>query len=127
QVRLEHLRGFTARRREVAERYFSGLNNPKVRVLRRPEHSESHVYHLFVVLCDERDRLAQHLLRSGVETHSHYPVTIHHQEKCREVRRDPAGLARAEAHASTCLSLPCHPHLTDEDVDRVVESVNAFI
>jgi dTDP-4-amino-4,6-dideoxygalactose transaminase len=125
-VRLGKLEEFTRRRRAIAERYFSGLDHPAVKPLGRPEAPESHVFHLFVVLCGERDGLAQHLARAGIESLCHYPLPIHHQEKCRGLRRDPAGLERAERHAARCLSLPCHPHLKDEDVDRVIEVVNAF-
>jgi dTDP-4-amino-4,6-dideoxygalactose transaminase len=125
-VRLKRLETFTIRRRAIAHRYVSGLNHPMVKPLARPAQIENHVFHLFVVLCDERDRLAQHLAHAGIETLSHYPLPIHHQEKCRDLRRDPAGLNCAERHAATCLSLPCHPHLDDGEVDRVIEAVNAF-
>jgi dTDP-4-amino-4,6-dideoxygalactose transaminase len=126
-VRLRRLAGFTERRRAVAEHYVSGLRNSALQLLARPEERENHVYHLFVVLCEERDRLAQHLAQAGVETHSHYPLPIHQQEKCRDLRRDPAGLEHTERHAASCLSLPCHPHLSDADVERVIEAVNAFV
>ena len=39
---------------------------------------------------------------------------------------DPAGLTHAERHAATCLSIPCNPQLTDDEVARVIEAVNAF-
>ena len=42
------------------------------------------------------------------------------------IARDPEGLAHAEAHARTCLSLPCHPQLTDAEVDAVIDAVNSF-
>jgi dTDP-4-amino-4,6-dideoxygalactose transaminase len=126
-ARLKWLEQFTLRRRAIADRYYSGLLGHRVRPLAKPEQAGNHVFHLFVVLCDERDRLAQHLARSGIETLSHYPMPIHHQDKCRDLRRDPIGLVRAERHARMCLSLPCHPHLRDGDVDRVIEAVNAFV
>ena len=125
-VRLGTLEAWTARRRAIAERYFSGLDSPAVKPLARPAHAENHVFHLFVVLCEERDRLARHLSQAGIESLFHYPLSIHHQEPCREVRTDPAGLGNAERHAARCISLPCHPHLADEEVDRVIEAVNAF-
>jgi dTDP-4-amino-4,6-dideoxygalactose transaminase len=35
-------------------------------------------------------------------------------------------LPNAEHHARSCLSLPCHPQLSDAEVSRIVEAVNAF-
>ena len=126
RARLAWLDQFTAQRRRVAQRLRAGFANPQVRPLPPAPEAEQDVHHLFVVNCGERDRLAQHLEARGVQTLVHYPLPIHFQQPCKELRRDPGGLARAETHARTCLSLPCHPQLSDEDVTRVVDAVNAF-
>ena len=84
------------------------------------------MHHLFVALCGERDRLAAFLKDRGVQTLVHYPVPVHRQEPCRTLRVDPKGLRNAEAHAERCLSLPCHPQMTDDQVGQVIEAVNAF-
>jgi dTDP-4-amino-4,6-dideoxygalactose transaminase len=125
-VRLEWLSEFTARRRAIAARYRSGLTNPAIRLLDAPANAEAHVYHLFVVLCAERERLMAHLADRGVQSLIHYPVPVHHQPPCASVPRDPAGLTATEAHAKHCLTLPCHPQMTDEDVEQVVEACNDF-
>lgn len=125
-VRLEWLEGFTERRRQVAEAYHAGIRNPVVRCMAAPAQAQSHVYHLFVVLCEQRDQLARHLREFGVETLVHYPVPVHFQEACPEIRRDPKGLAATERHAVQCLSIPCHPQMSDADVARVIDAINAF-
>jgi dTDP-4-amino-4,6-dideoxygalactose transaminase len=56
----------------------------------------------------------------------HYPICIHKQESCFGVARDPQGLKASERHAATCLSLPCHPQMSDEDVASVIAAVNIF-
>ena len=125
-VRLEYLDGFTARRREVAKTYREQISNPRVGLLAAPVQAGSQVYHLFVVICTERERLAQHLRDRGVETYVHYPVPVHRQPSCLGLRCDPAGLAATEHHAASCLSLPCHPQMSDTDLAMVVEAINAF-
>lgn len=125
-VRLKKLEEFTQRRRRVADAYRARLQNPKIRCLAAPENPGSHVYHLFVICCAERERLAMHLKAKGVETLIHYPIPVHLQAPCIDVRRDPAGLIEAEKHAAQCLSLPCHPYLSDEEVSIIVEAVNDF-
>ncbi len=125
-VRLEWLSDFTARRQAIAARYRSRLTNPAIRLLDAPANAEAHVYHLFVVLCAERERLMAHLADRGVQSLIHYPVPVHHQPPCASILRDPAGLTATETHAKHCLSLPCHPQMLDEDVERVIEACNDF-
>lgn len=125
-VRLKYLDEFTERRRHIAQTYRRGITNQRVRLLAEPTQAASHVYHLFVVICEERDKLAQHLKNSGVETYVHYPVPVHAQLPCVELRRDPEGLSVAELHARICLSIPCHPQMSDVDIAKVIEAINAY-
>jgi dTDP-4-amino-4,6-dideoxygalactose transaminase len=125
-TRLAWLDAFTERRRKVAAAYRSGLRHPAVGLMREPASPENHVHHLFVVTCDAREGLAEHLGKHEIETLIHYPVPIHRQKPCRDIVRDPKGLPAAEAHAARCLSLPCHPQMSDADVARVIDAVNAF-
>jgi dTDP-4-amino-4,6-dideoxygalactose transaminase len=125
-VRLDWLDAFSKRRKELGRSYFSGISNPLVQTMARPLEDDSHVYHLFVVLAEERDRLSAHLRERGVASLSHYPVPVHHQEPCRGIKADPRGLVHAERHAARCLSLPCHPQMSDDDVRKVIEAINEF-
>jgi dTDP-4-amino-4,6-dideoxygalactose transaminase len=124
--RMKYLEVWIARRRVVARRYASNIVNPKVRMLPTPADPNRHSYHLFVVTTDGRDQLQAHLKTRGVDTLIHYPIPIHEQPPCTELRRDPRGLRQAERHAASCLSLPCHPGLSDESIDRVVAAINEF-
>jgi dTDP-4-amino-4,6-dideoxygalactose transaminase len=126
RVRLKWLESFTLRRRQIATAYYNGITNPLVQLMARPAQPKSHVYHLFVLTCNERDRLAQHLGENDVETLVHYPVPIHFQPPCKDVRRDPNGLIASEQHAMRCLSIPCHPQMSDADVAKVVNAINSF-
>lgn len=125
-VRLDWLERFIARRREIAARYRAELRNPRLRLLAPPAEVAAHVYHLFVLCCEERDRLADFLKKRGIESQAHYPIPSHLQPPGREFRRDPAGLSHCEAHAARCLSIPCQPQMTDADINAVVDALNEF-
>lgn len=125
-AKLAWLDAHTARRREIAKAYFSGIDNPFVQLLAPPLHPENHVYHLFVVRCQRRESLMAHLRERGVESIIHYPIPAHQQPPGVALGRDPSGLTVAEAHAQTCLSVPCHPNMTDAHVDQVISAVNEF-
>ena len=125
-TRLEWLEDFTERRCQIANKYYAGIANSAVRLLSPPIQARSYVHHLFVVLSQERDRLANHLKNNGVQTLVHYPVPVHSQPPCKDVKRDPNGLRAAEQHADQCLSIPCHPQMSEADVAKVVGSINSF-
>ena len=125
-ARLQWLAEFTQRRREIVEAYRVGIVHPDVRLLAAPEAESAHVYHLFVVCCEARDALQAHLQAHGVQTLIHYPIPVHQQPPCLDMRRDPQGLGHSEYHAARCLSLPCHPQMSDVDTASVIAAVNAF-
>jgi len=124
--RLKWLQEFTQRRREIAEAYRTRISHPLVKMLNAPQESDAHVYHLFVVTCEERERLQTHLQSRGIQALIHYPIPIHHQDPCLNMARDPYGLINSDHHASICLSLPCHPQMTNDDVTAVIVAINAF-
>jgi len=126
QVRLRKLEESNLRRQEIARAYRQGIHNPKIRLLGPPQSVDSHVYHLFVICCDERNRLVDHLKGRGVESLIHYPIPVHQQPPCREFRRDPAGLHETDRHAAACLSIPCNPYLSDVEVSTVIGAMNDF-
>lgn len=125
-VRLAWLERFTARRRQIAAAYQERLKDTKVRLLAAPDEPSAHVHHLYVLCSQDRERLSVHLAQRGVQSLIHYPVPVHQQPPCRDLRRDPRGLPAAERHAATCLSIPCHPQMSDDDIDTVVAAVAAF-
>ena len=124
--RLKWLPEFTERRREIGAAYREGIRNSRISLLAAPEEAASHVYHLFVVTCDQRDALQSYLRNQDIQSLIHYPIPVHQQEPCVTLARDPHGLANSERHAATCLSLPCHPQMSDTDVAAVIASVNSF-
>jgi dTDP-4-amino-4,6-dideoxygalactose transaminase len=124
--RLTWLPIFTERRKIIAETYLSDIKNPIVNHLSTPQNRDSHVFHLFSVTSSRRDMLKKYLQERGVETLIHYPIPVHQQDPCINIKKDPIGLINCENHAATCLSLPCHPQMTNQDIEAVVSAVNEF-
>lgn len=124
--RLSWLENFTNRRKILADRYRKSINNSNVRLMAAPLEVENHVYHLFPILSDKRDKLIAHLKANAVESLIHYPVPIHRQNPCFSIGRDPKGLSKSEAHAEQCLSIPCHPQISDVELNTVIAALNAF-
>ena len=125
--RMQWLEEFNDRRRQIAEAYRVGIINPQVTQLAKPEERSAHVYHLFVVTCANRESLQAHLKKNQIQALIHYPVTVQQQEPCRNIKRDPLGLNVSEKHAAECLSLPCHPQMSNVDITCVINAVNSFL
>lgn len=125
-ARLPWLGEFTERRRAISQAYQQGINHPQVRLLVPPQEPLAHVYHLYVVTCPDRDALQAHLKEHQIQSLIHYPIPVHHQIPCQDIVGDPKGLGASEEHANTCLSLPCHPQMDDQQVQTVIHAVNSF-
>jgi dTDP-4-amino-4,6-dideoxygalactose transaminase len=122
RARLPHLRAWTDRRRQLAARYRRQLAAPCVEVPAAVD--QGHVYHLFVVRSAARRLLQAHLGAAGVETLIHYPVPIPRQPAV--ASSHPAACPAADRACDEVLSLPLHPALRDDEVDRVADAVNRF-
>ncbi|HET7036996.1 MAG TPA: DegT/DnrJ/EryC1/StrS family aminotransferase [Thermomicrobiaceae bacterium] len=126
-VKLRHLDGWNARRRQVANWYQSALlasdvGTPIVRS------NSTHVYHLFVVTCasrDARDGLQAGLTRAGVETGIHYPLPLHLQPAVADLGYRPGDMPFTEEVASRILSLPMFAEMTLEQVNYVADAIQA--
>jgi dTDP-4-amino-4,6-dideoxygalactose transaminase len=126
-VQLPGLAAHTSRRAAIAARYRSEIRHAAIRHVEPPDGSES-VWHLFPVLCRDRDALALHLRSSGVATAVHYPKLIPDQPAMASTRWLSIGpLPRAQQFANEELSLPLHPFLTDAEVEQVITACMAWV
>ncbi len=84
-----------------------------------------YVAHLFVVRTAHRDSLRTHLGTCDIGSDVHYPVPDHRQPVFGDRFADVT-LPNTERLANEVLTLPCYPEMSAEDVDRVVEAMNAW-
>lgn len=122
-VKLRHLDDDNKHRQEIAKYYYEHINNPKILLPIRLD-DENNVYHIFPVLCEQRDALQKHLTDNGVQTLIHYPIPPHKQE-CYKEWNDKSLPITEKIHNQE-LSLPISPVMTIEEAAEVVKVVNAF-
>ena len=124
QAKLTHLEEWNEARRRIAARYNAGITAAHV-TLPHVFEDAYHVYYVYVVRTPHRDALQEWLAARGIVTQIHYPIPIHLQEVYRGFANVPL-LPLTEKASAEILSLPMFPELTDEQVDWVIESINAF-
>ncbi len=124
RAKLPHLETWNRRRRELAARYEEGLEGTELRATGVLDGVLS-ARHLFVVRTPSRDAWMERLASRGVQTLVHYPVPAHLQPAYRELGQGEGSCPVAEEAASSTLSLPLYPSMSDDDVDYVLESVRS--
>lgn len=122
-IKLPHLDADNTRRREIAAYYRNNITNPKI-ILPQVYDENAHVWHIFAVRTEERDKFQQYLADHGVQTLIHYPTPPHKQGAYREWE----GLSYpiSEEIHRTELSLPISPVLEQEEVCKIVEVLNEY-
>jgi len=128
RVKLRHLDSDTVRRKEIALSYREGIKHAAIRhpipIQSNMASLESHVFHLYVIRSNQRDDLQRHLLDAGIHTLIHYPIPPHKQQAYTEWKGLTYPLS--ESLHQEVLSLPISPIMTDQQVESVINAVNAF-
>ena len=109
----------------TANKYLKGIKNTKI-ILPTVLPDVKHVWHVFAVRCKERERFAEYLLRNGIHTNYHYPIPIHLQKCYEGLNLKPGDLPIAEEISRTEISLPLYYGMTDEEIEYVIDVVNAY-
>lgn len=105
------------RRTEISKRYRGAAPS-----LRTQSDHDRHVHHLHVVRTFDRDRFRDALSRFEVESAVHYPLSLVDQPAYRHLATHACPQAREWARE--CVSLPCFPELTDDEVTLVCEALS---
>ncbi|WP_062213925.1 DegT/DnrJ/EryC1/StrS aminotransferase family protein [Streptomyces sp. NBRC 109706] len=125
--RLPGLADRLARRAAIADRYTERLAPLAGRgILVPPGGDEGRCAYVYTVLADDRDALSQYLQVRGVATHVYYPRPLPRHAAFARYAPPGARWPQAERACARILSLPLHPGLTDEQVERVADLVEEF-
>ena len=122
-VKLKHLDEDNAHRQQIAAYYYDNISHPLVTLPRRLPDANN-VYHIFPILCSERDRLQEYLTLQGIQTLIHYPIPPHKQECYRQWHT--INLPVTERIHRQELSIPISPVLSLDEAKTIVRAINAF-
>lgn len=124
RVKLPLLDAWNERRRAIAARYLEGLQDTDLILPVEPS-CTGHIWHLFVVRSSHRDALKDALAAEGIGTMIHYPIPPHLQPACASLNLSGRSFPITETIHREVLSLPIGPHLSKEEVERIVSAVRA--
>jgi len=121
RVQLRQLDGWTEQRRANAARFDAAIKTVTVPPVAA---GARHIYHQYTVRVEgDRDGALEQLKAAGVGSAVYYPTPIH---KLIPYAHMDVELPVTDRAAAEVLSIPVHPSLTDDQLDRIVDAVNAL-
>ena len=135
RTKLPYLESWNNQRRQLADRYRKGLKGSSVNTTHETPQSRA-VYHLFVVMVDNREIVQKGLNEVGIETVVYYPTPLYQQPGLTShitvdsVAADnsvAADLPVTRAVSPKIISLPLYPGMSEETVDAVVEHLRGLV
>lgn len=122
-IKLPSLHQDNERRRNIARRYSTEIQNPKIEL---PEilDFDKHVFHLYVIRTKNRDDFKAYLLANAIETQIHYPIPPHKQAALFEWNHESFPITE-QIHEEV-LSLPISPVLTEVEVSKIIRVINSY-
>lgn len=124
-TKLPHLDRINEERRRIAKMYTNGITNSNVVLPYVPEYANP-VWHIYGVRCSKREELEIFLNNNGVGTNKHYPLPMHLQECYKNLGFKRGDFPIAEEISATELSLPMYYGMTDEEIQFVIDVINAW-
>jgi dTDP-4-amino-4,6-dideoxygalactose transaminase len=123
RAKLPHLDGWNQRRRAVAECYhhsfrrLPGLTPP----IAAPD--VQHVYHLYILRCEARAQVQEHLRQAGIASAVYYPQPLHLCQPCRSLGYQPGDFPHAEQASQQTLAIPLYPEMSQAQVETVIGQI----
>ena len=125
KVNAIHLDEGNQERTEIAQRYLNEIRNEHI-IFPRINPNSSHVFHVFAILCEDRDRLKTYLENKGIQTIIHYPIPCHLANCYAELNYKTGDFPLAEYYARCELSLPIYVGMPTKHIDYVISAINQY-
>jgi dTDP-4-amino-4,6-dideoxygalactose transaminase len=130
---MDHIDAWLRRRQEIWSRYDAAFADLPCVVPAPEEPDTVHARHLYTLLIDEseagitRDQFMMAMHQQGIGTGVHYRA-LHTMPYYRKMfGYKPRDFPNAHFIGERTVSVPLSPHLTDDDVGRIIEAVRGIL
>lgn len=123
RIKLRNLERWNSRRKCIADMYIKRINNKKI-IKPKIEEGSSSAWHLFVVQHENRNNFQKYLASKGIETLIHYPIPPHRQKAYSDFSFKDNNFPIADFLANSIISLPIGPHLDDQSINYIIDTIN---
>jgi dTDP-4-amino-4,6-dideoxygalactose transaminase len=126
RIKLRYIDKWNDMRRRNGGKYNQLLSNVNGIIIPHEADYAKHVYHLYVIGIEERDKLREELKSEGIATGIHYPISLHLQPAYNYLGYEIGDFPVTEECSQKILSLPMFAELTDEQIEEIVERIKCF-
>lgn len=127
RIKLKRLATSNNARRTLARLYDELLAPVKQVIAPREAKDRVHVYHVYAVRVQDRDRVMESLSDRGIGCGVHYPIPVHLQQAYESLGYKTGDFPVAEKCAQQFLSLPMFPEMTEVQVKHVVGELSELV
>ena len=124
-TKLKHLDEWTEKRIKSAKEYDKNLDSKGI--VRTHTDEGRHVYHIYSVLVDNRNKVMAEMSSKKIGVSSHYPIPCHLQEGYKDFIKLGSSLNNSELISSKLLSLPLDENIASEDIDYICDELEKSI
>lgn len=125
RIKLQYIDKWNKARNSIAERYLLEINNSKV-IKPVLADERTHVWHIFALRTNERNKFEKYLNENGIGTNIHYPIPMHLQNAYDYLGISKGFLPIAEEIAETEISIPMYYGMRKEQIDYIIELINSY-
>ncbi len=125
RAKLPHLDDNNRKRRDIAAQYDAAFANLDIKTPIVAEHNIPN-YHCYVIQTPNRDDLVAHLGKHNIGTGIHYKNPVHVQPAVQTIAHRAMPMPVTESVCANCVTLPCYPELTSDQVTHVIDAVRSF-
>ena len=124
-LKLDYIEHQNKRRKEIASLYRQNLDDLPFRLLpaKYLELSSWHLHPIYFEQESIRQKLGKYLWDQGIETKDFYSKSLSQELWLKNTEGESA---QAEKMAGKVLNLPCHPLLTNEEIDYISQQIKNF-
>lgn len=120
-IRLRSLDQINQIRYNNFSRYLKSLTSSNICFVGSGNERYENVAHLAVLRSQNRNELNEIFRKSGIQTAIHYPIPDHKQQSLIGNFKIFNSLEQTELFSNQILSIPCHPDLTNDNLNYICE------
>ena len=126
RVKLKHLDELTAERKKDALRYLTEIKNPKIKLPKMQFGELGHVFHLFVIEVEDRDKFMRYCENHEIGLKIHYPQPPHLSEAYRDLGYKNGDFPITEMMADHIVSIPLYNGINLSQMKYIIECLNNY-
>lgn len=122
RVKIREIDKWNARRREVVEQYNEAFKDLDL-VTPVCDENNQHVYHMYILQSEDRERILSKLKDKGVATGVYYPVPLHLQKVYKDLGYKEGDMPVSEYLSYRTFAIPVYPELNEKQIKYIIDSI----